>query len=277
MVIHVRGVPVFYEEAGAGRPLLVLHGKPLDHHYVAADMEPLFENRAGWRRLYPDLPGMGRTPGADWIKGEDHMLEIVSGFVDAVAPGERFVAAGTSAGGYLARGLLHRRQAQMDGLLLIVADLPEPENGQRPAHQVITREPGFEATLQPDERSLLNFLVVQDGKMLEHMRVLVNPAAAIADHAFLEQITDGFAFDIAALDEPFLAPALMVCGRQDAGCGFHGAARLIDDCPRGTLAVLDRAGHMAPVEQSGLFRALVSEWLDRVEEYAPIRGGAFDA
>ncbi len=36
--------------------------------------------------------------------------------------------------------------------------------------------------------------------------------------------------------------------------------------PRATFAVLDRAGHGLTMEQTGLFRALVAEWLDRVEE-----------
>ena len=49
--------------------------------------------------------------------------------------------------------------------------------------------------------------------------------------------------------------------------------RLLDECPRGTLAVLDRAGHGVSIEQQTLFRALASEWLDRVEEYAPIIAG----
>jgi hypothetical protein len=31
---------------------------------------------------------------------------------------------------------------------------------------------------------------------------------------------------------------------------------------------LDRAGHALTYEQNILFKALVSEWLDRVEEYA---------
>jgi pimeloyl-ACP methyl ester carboxylesterase len=103
MVIHVRGVPVFYEEAGAGRPLLMLHGWPLDHNYMMSDLEPVFETRVGWRRLYPDLPGMGRTPGADWITGHEHMLDLVLDFMDAMAPGEPFVAASTSYGASLAR------------------------------------------------------------------------------------------------------------------------------------------------------------------------------
>jgi len=48
------------------------------------------------------------------------MLDLVIAFIDTVAPGERFVVAGTSYGTYLARGLMHHRGAQLDGLLLNV-------------------------------------------------------------------------------------------------------------------------------------------------------------
>ena len=37
--------------------------------------------------------------------------------------------------------------------------------------------------------------------------------------------------------------------------------------PRGTFAVLDRAGHLLDFEQPVLQKALINEWLDRVEEY----------
>ncbi len=120
MECRVRDIPMYYEEAGAGRPLLLLHGMPLDHRHMVNDMEPLFANRPGWRRLYPDLPGMGKTPAADWITCQDQVLDLVIGFIDAVAPGERFTVAGTSYGGYLARGLVHQRGAQIDGVLMSV-------------------------------------------------------------------------------------------------------------------------------------------------------------
>ena len=61
MECKVRDVTSFYEDVGAGRPLLLLHGLQLDHRHIANDIEPLFTNRSGWRRLYPDLPGMGKT------------------------------------------------------------------------------------------------------------------------------------------------------------------------------------------------------------------------
>lgn len=99
MECQVRGITMNYEEIGAGRPLLLLHGWACDNRHMINAFEPLFTKRSGWRRLYPDLPGMGKTRSADWITRQDQMLDVVIDFIDAIAPGERFVVAGTSYGG----------------------------------------------------------------------------------------------------------------------------------------------------------------------------------
>lgn len=93
-------------------------------------------------------------------------------------------------------------------------------------------------------------------------------APAIPCWCFLEA-NYAFSFDVDALpEEPFPAPTLIVTGRQDSLCGYRSAWDLLDNFPRATFAVLDRAGHGLSAEQKMLFRALVGEWLDRVEEYA---------
>jgi hypothetical protein len=56
-------------------------------------------------------------------------------------------------------------------------------------------------------------------------------------------------------------------GRQDYGIPFNkDALAFIENYPRATVALLDRAGHLAMVHQRRLFNALASEWFDRVEE-----------
>ena len=55
-------VVVHYIEHGTGRPVLVLHGAGVDHREAEACFEPLFDGVTGLRRIYPDLPGMGRRP-----------------------------------------------------------------------------------------------------------------------------------------------------------------------------------------------------------------------
>ncbi|HUP27435.1 MAG TPA: alpha/beta hydrolase, partial [Chloroflexia bacterium] len=83
----IRDLPVFYEQKGEGRPLILLHGSHTDHREMLYSIEPLFEQRRGWRRIYPDLPGRGNTPGPEWITNEDQMLEVVLEFIDKVASG----------------------------------------------------------------------------------------------------------------------------------------------------------------------------------------------
>ena len=41
----------YYEEVGAGRTMLMLHGWTGDHRHMFDEMEPVFVQRAGWRRL----------------------------------------------------------------------------------------------------------------------------------------------------------------------------------------------------------------------------------
>jgi pimeloyl-ACP methyl ester carboxylesterase len=76
--------------------------------------------------------------------------------------------------------------------------------------------------------------------------------------------------DVDVLPTPSTAPALFLNGRFDNWCGYREAYQLLDIYPRATFAVLDGTGHALAVEQKGLFRALVSEWLDRVEAYLPM-------
>lgn len=269
MECQVKDITVYYEEIGSGRPLFILHGMPLDHRHMLNDLEPLFVNREGWRRIYPDLPGMGKT-AAGWVTHQDHMLEIVLEFIDAVAPEERFVVVGTSYGGYLARGVVYRKGAQIDGMFINVPVVEADEaKAELPQQKVIKEDAEFLAALRPDEQDMRDFIVVQSPELLQEFRQWFSPAGALADHTFLERLDQNksFSFNVDLLAEPFLAPSLILTGRHDNWCGYRDAYKILDNYPRATYVVLDRAGHILAIEQKALFRALAGEWLDRVEEY----------
>jgi pimeloyl-ACP methyl ester carboxylesterase len=263
---------LYYDEKGAGRPLLLLHGMPLDHRHIAKDFEPIFEKRSGWRRLYPDLPGMGKTHAPDSLTNQDQILALLCNFMDTVAQGERFVVAGTSYGTHLARGLIYQRGSDIDGLLLNVpAFITDTQPLPKPL--VVHQDPAFLAALKPNEQDMQGFIVVQSLALLQEFRDVFNPAGEIADKAFLQRLKQNFAFsfDVDTLPAPFPAPALFLAGRHDNWCGYHDTYKLLDNYPRASFAVLDRAGHALAVEQRPLFRALVDEWLDRVEEYVSLQ------
>jgi pimeloyl-ACP methyl ester carboxylesterase len=240
------------------------------------DLEPLFVRREGWRRIYLDLPGMGKTRAADWITHQDHILNIVLKFIDTVAPEERFVVAGASYGGYLARGLVYHKGDQIDGMFINVPVIEADHTKRKlPRHKVIKEDAAFMAGLGSDEQDMGDLIVAQSWELLQEFRQWISPAVALADRAFLDRLNQNYAFSftVDSLPEPFPAPALILAGRHDHWCGYREAYNLLDNYPRATYAILDRAGHALSFEQKALFRALASEWLDRVEEYILLNPG----
>lgn len=268
--VTIKSLPIHYEEIGEGIPLFLLHGLGIDHRHIQADMEPLFAARSGWRRIYPDLPGMGKTSSAEWIKNDDDVLEILKSFVRELAPNRRFVLAGTSYGGYLVRGLVHEMASLVDGVLLMMP-MVEMEESKKiiPPRQVLVEDRQFLEMIRPDEGPLRDLFVVQSPAQVESFRTVIQPALPLADQTFLKRLNEhlAFSFEVDRLESPFPGPTLTLTGRQDSLVGYRNALSLLENFPRGTFAVLDRSGHALCTEQEGLFRALTSEWLDRVEEW----------
>lgn len=271
MECQLKNISVHYEMYGEGHALLSLHGFSPDHRLMRGCLEPIFDHRSRWQRIYPDLPGMGKTPGKEWIANSDQMLDIVLDFIDQVIPGQHFALAGESYGGYLARGIIYRRPALVDGLLFI-CPLIVPEHAKRsvPPHVVLVKDPALLSSLEPSEREEFeSFAVVQSQSIWERTRDEVIAGVSIADEDFLTRLqTHGypFSFDVDAASAPFEKPTLILVGRQDGIVGYRDAWEILENYPRGTFAVLDRAGHNLQIEQETLFNALVNEWLDRVEE-----------
>lgn len=259
-LIEVLDREVHYVERGSGEHTLVaLHGFTVDHRIMTGWLEPCFEGRDGWRRVYLDLPGMGRTSGAG-INGTDDVFEVVLAAVDALAPGG-YALAGSSYGGYLARGLVARHGSRVRGLALSVPMvLADHAARDVPEHAVLRVEPGVRVPAGFDD-----FNVVVTRQTIAAAAAQVDPGIAAGDQAALERIAARYAGTF-PLDAPagFDRPALVLVGRQDHVVGYRDQLELLHAYPRATWAVLDTAGHNLTIEQPALAAALTTEWLDRV-------------
>lgn len=257
-------ITIRYERHGDGVPLLALHGWPIDHRVVEASFERVFESRQGWERIYPDLPGMGLTGGSDAIRTPDDVLDVMVAFLAETIGNSPFALAGYSYGGYLGTALADRLPGQVIGLCAVAPGLP----GAPPAeHATILANHDLVAGLDPTlAEAFQSIAVVQTPEVLAAIVDLAAPARTIADYRFLDRV--GYELSVDPTEGPTLEfPALLVAGRQDPSVGFEGTVGLHSRFSRGTLAVLDRAGHALMYEQSELFVALAHEWLDRVEEW----------
>ena len=258
MECRVGDVTVHYVEHGEGVPVLVLHGAGVDHREAEACFEPAIGGRDRYRRIYPDLPGMGRTSAPASLQSADDVLDTLLLFADEIAGPGRFLVAGHSAGAHYARGVASRRRDRVAGLALIcplvgaVRDVPE----HRP---VIAAD-----DLGDDE--FRGYFVLQTPEMLERYERVVAPAMPLADQEAMERIGANWELSI---DESaaFDGPTVIVAGRLDSVVGYAAAVDLLDDYPGATLAVVDGAGHALPHEKPDLLAALIDEWLGQVSTH----------
>jgi pimeloyl-ACP methyl ester carboxylesterase len=249
-------VAVHYVEHGTGRPALVLHGAGVDHREAEDCFEPLLGGSAGLRRIYPDLPGTGRTIAPRTLRSADDVLGTLLDFADQVSGGTAHLLIGHSAGAYYAQAMAARRPAQVAGLALVCPLLP----GLRdvPEHRIVV---GSGVLGNDDFRS---YFVIQTPEMLERYERSVAPAAALVDSAALERIGERWALTPDRAPA-YAGPTLLVAGRLDSTVGYAAVTDLLDHYPHASLAVVDDAGHALPHEQPELLGALLAEWLARVE------------
>ena len=273
MKIQIRDLPVNYEIFGQGRPLVMLPGWTMSARSLAHLIEPIIGNRKGWQRIYIDPPGHGATPGADWITNLDQMLDLLLETIDVLVDGQRFVLYGLSLGAYLARGVLYHRHQDVDGLsILVPAIITEDSRRNVPDPTVLVEEPGIMDKLTADEKDMFEIIVVRTTSFLNSFRDFPQPFEGEAGNmVFLDNIRQeperySCSFDVDQLSRPFPGPTLIIAGRQDAVVGYKDAWNILDNYPRATFVVADRAGHFME-EKTELINTLMNEWLDRVEEY----------
>lgn len=266
--LEVQGIPIAYEVRGEGTPILLIHGWSADRHYMLADLEPVFDEHPGWRRIYLDLPGHGSTAAPGWLSTEDQMLSVVRGFIEAAAPRGRLAIAGSSYGGRLAVGLVRLIPGRLAGAGLLVPAISAPDGSLDPTDVcVLFRDPSVFEDLAPDEEWMPDTLVVHERWMVDELRAHDMPAYRRADYEFLSRL-EGNLDATGAAGRPgpaFDRPSLILAGRQDSTVGYRAAWMLLDEFPRATYAVLDMAGHqLGRIERPGPFRELVGDWLERM-------------
>lgn len=248
-------VTVHFVEHGDGRPVLVLHGAGVDHAESEACFEPAFADARGYRRIYPDLPAMGRTAAPETLRSADDVLNTLLGFADEVTGDAPYLLVGHSAGGYYAQAMAAMQPTRVAGLALVcpllsgVRDVPE--------HRVVVGSGHI------GDEGFRSYFVVQTSEMLERYERHVAPGAQLTDWAALGRIGERWELSVGGR-LPYPGPTLVVAGRLDSSVGYAAAVDLLDHYPRAGLAVIDGAGHALPHERPELLRSLLADWLVRV-------------
>jgi pimeloyl-ACP methyl ester carboxylesterase len=273
MIAEFERIRLNYQVFGEGMPVVFLHGFHGMSDGMIEIFEPIFKNLDGWKRIYLDAPGNGKSEAPDWIESTDQILQVVEEFLDEVVPGEDLLLVGYSYGGYLSMGLVHKRPAQVKGVLL-VCPLVEPDDNKRHTPGLEIRKVDAEFFESIDDRFRAALLageagmVVVQPRAFERAERVYTPAHKAANGDFLNRIREtgyGFSFDI--LEELFEGPSVIIVGRQDNSVGYLDAWSLSRQFKRASFVMLDAAGHGLPLEQEDIFESTVREWIERVEAF----------
>lgn len=270
MVERVEDVDFYYEAYGSGIPVVMLHGWSPDHRILKNCMEAVFPHFPGtFKRIYFDLPGMGRTRGGDGIESSDDMVGRVAAFIERVIPGQGYLLVGESYGGYLARGLARLDPGRILGMCLVCPIArQETRRENAPPFRVLENEEGVDSVLDDEDRKWFTDIAVRRTALTRsRFREEILPGLQAADFPWIESHFAKRVPFAAEVDDPaarYGFPCLFLAGRQDASVGYSDLWKIVESYPRASFCVLDMAGHNLQIEQAELFSALVREWLERV-------------
>lgn len=252
---------------GRGTPIVLLHGFEADHRLVLS-LESALRAVPGWRRLYPDLPGFGRTPIGDVASTDDVVAEVLD-LVDDELAGEQFAILGDSFGGMVARAVAHRRRDRVLGLGLLASVFVADASARVVPERVVLHEDTDAVAVAGDSADdYADIAVVQTRGNAEAFVEFAAPGAELADGEAMKKLSENYRLSWDPEDsEPFTQPSLIITGRQDHIVGYRDALNRLEHYPRATFVTLDEAGHNAHLDQDALVGALVADWLRRMRPY----------
>lgn len=280
-IIDVLDSTMFYEETGAGTPLVFLHGNPassyLWRHVLPRIGEP-------GRLLAPDLIGMGRSGKPDVpYRYADHARYLDAWF-DALVL-DSVVLVGIDWGGSLAFDWATRHPGRTRGVAFMETIIrpmswDDMATGARPRFEAY-RTPGVGERLVLDENAFIEGALratvlngLSDADQAVYREPYPTPDSRRALLAWPRAMPlDGEPADVVrrieAYDEwlahseevPKLlltfdtSPTLMIGAAMTAWCAAHIAHLEIAPC--------GAAGHLAPEDQPEAIAAAIASWADR--------------
>ncbi len=257
--VTLAGRSLQYRDAGAGLPLLLLHGFPLH----SESLWPLLDAPpAGVRILAPDHRGFGASAPAAQQLSMEGMADDALALLDALDLGEALVG-GVSMGGYIAMALLRRAPQRVRGLLLIGTQARADDDAGRARRESMAREAetqGIEPVAQAMLPKMLSAAAPESTvrRLAAIVRSISGTAAAAGARAMAARPDSRPTLAV------YRGPASVVHGGDDALIPLdrgHEMAALLDGSE--WLAVAG-AGHMVQLEAPDVCAAAIERLADRV-------------
>jgi pimeloyl-ACP methyl ester carboxylesterase len=251
--LSVGGVSVHAWVGGEGPPLLVLHGAGGNRGWLSW-MERVGKRFTIWA---PTHPGFGRSGDADWMESIEDLARFHLWLIEAAGLGRPHLL-GHSIGGWTAAEMATMSPRAIDRLILVAPTGLKPETGEI-----------LDLFYLPPAQLL--GLTVHDPKSIPEWETLFGRAPTPAE---LEVATRNREMTARLTWKPYMHsprlanflprvtnPTLVVWGREDRVVPVVCGDQYRRAIPGARLSVLDRCGHLPPIEQPAAFADLVLDFL----------------
>jgi YbgC/YbaW family acyl-CoA thioester hydrolase len=260
--VTVNGVNLAVDVRGSGPAVLFVHGYPLDHTV----WEPQLQALDGWRRIAPDLRGMGLSDAPDLGYSMAIYADDLAALLDALGV-ERAVLCGLSMGGYVAFEFLRRWRARVAALVL-VDTRAEPDGAEakraRDVAAAQAREKGAAAIADAMLPKMLSTASVRDKPGLaERVRALMaaTPVAGIVGALGAMRDRPDSTTLLPSLGD---VPTLVLAGSDDEITPSAAAAAMAAAIPGARLVEIAGAGHLATLEEPSATTEALRTFLSRL-------------
>lgn len=263
--IHADGLSVRYFEAGAGSPVLLLHGASLGSSadLWVRNLAPLAAHRL--RVIAPDLPGFGGTDNPADVS-LSYRGKFVLAFMDTLGI-ERAALVGHSQAGRIALDLALGHPERITKVVVLATGSllpPLADKADSEGDEGTASEPTLQDTRALLEGNLYNrALVTPDELDLRHrMSVGKNYSAFIARKSAKAQRGKGG-------EAPWQrvakcpVPLLMLYGENDRGDAAKRAAKAKELNPALDLHLLPRCAHLVQWDAADAFAEIAGRFLAR--------------
>lgn len=258
--IELDDLTIAYTDKGSGRPVVLLHGFPLNRSMWRFQIDHLSKSH---RVIAPDLRGHGESSVTEGTVTMQTMASDVAGLLSKLDVDEPVILCGLSMGGYVAWEFWRHHQQRLSALVLCdtraVADTEEVARArQMMAAQVVHAG----ATMAADSmvpKVLGQVSLDSRTSIVENVRSMIletAPAGIAATQRGMAQRIDMTPY-LKEVD----VPALVICGTDDAISPPEEMQRIADAMPRSTYAEIEDAGHLAPLENPEPVNTVIEEFL----------------
>ncbi len=245
--IQLPDVDLAVFDCGNGRPLVLVHGFPMDHTLWNEQAAALGKH---YRVIRPDLRGFGRSSTTPNKVTVNRWADDLAAMLDALAINVPIVLAGLSMGGYVAFQFFQTHRARLAGLILCdtkaeadtpsaaAARLETAERVQREGSQVLV-ETMLPRLLAPHTRQ-------HRPDVVERLRQMILSGDPNGQAATLRGLAErpNFTPLLAKID----CPTLFIVGRQDIISPPDEMRAMSREIPGSKLVEIENAGHVSPLE-----------------------------